>query len=66
LTRALEAASRSGSSWWAANVAQIRSQRPPSGTADKHPIANLLGTIERLLPHTRLPFQHVAGLRRYG
>jgi integrase/recombinase XerD len=34
--------------------------------ADKHPIANLLGTIEHLLPNTRLPFQHVAGLRRYG
>lgn len=34
--------------------------------ADKHPIANLLGTIEHLLPNARLPFQHVAGLRRYG
>lgn len=34
--------------------------------ADKHPIANLIGTIEHLLPNVRLPFQHVAGLRRYG
>jgi len=34
--------------------------------ADKHPIANLLGSIGQLLPHTRLPLQHVAGLRRYG
>ncbi|MEZ5514882.1 MAG: hypothetical protein R3F58_13515 [Steroidobacteraceae bacterium] len=34
--------------------------------ADKHPIKHLLGTIEHLLPNARLPFQHVAGLRRYG
>jgi integrase/recombinase XerD len=34
--------------------------------ADRHPIKDLLGTIEHLLPNTKLPFQHVAGLRRYG
>jgi len=34
--------------------------------ADRHPIKHLIGTIEHLLPYARLPFQHVAGLRRYG
>jgi integrase/recombinase XerD len=34
--------------------------------ADKHPIKNLIGKVEALLPFARLPFQHVAGLRRYG
>lgn len=34
--------------------------------ADKHPIKNLLTTVEHLLPRGKLPFQHVAGLRRYG
>jgi site-specific recombinase XerD len=34
--------------------------------ADKHPIAKLLDAVPQLLPHSRLPLQHVAGLRRYG
>lgn len=34
--------------------------------ADRHPIKDLLGTVEHMIPRARLPFQHVAGLRRYG
>jgi site-specific recombinase XerD len=32
--------------------------------ADRHPIARLLGTVEHLLPDTRLPFHHRRRLRR--
>ncbi len=34
--------------------------------ADRHPIKSLLGTIVHVIPNASLPFQQVAGLRRYG
>jgi hypothetical protein len=34
--------------------------------ADRHPIAQLLQTVEHLLPDVRLPFQHSPQLRGYG
>jgi hypothetical protein len=35
-------------------------------TANRHPIGNLLGTIEHLLPRVRLPFQYSNRGRGYG
>ncbi len=34
--------------------------------AERHPIGNLLGTIEHLLPNVRLPFQYANRGRGYG
>lgn len=34
--------------------------------AARHPIGNLLGTIEHLLPRVRLPFQYSNRGRGYG
>lgn len=33
--------------------------------ADRHPIKDLLATVEHMIPRARLPFQHTPGLRRH-